>query len=364
VPAFRSDLDAIPVYRPGKPIDELSRELGIGDIVKLASNECPNGPSPEVIAAIAQAAADANRYPENSGYHVVNALGERLGVSSDHVWLGAGSTELLGCMALAVGGPGTSAVFADPSFVMYPIVTALSGAVGITVPATRGLGHDLDAMLEAIRDDTTIIYVCNPNNPTGTHLAADAVAGFVAAVPKRVLVVVDEAYCELATAPDYDSAVELARHRDNVVVTRTFSKAYGLAGLRIGYAIGVPETLAMLQRAQVPFSVSSLAQAAALTALFHEDRLAEQVAANAAGRSWLEAALARRARRVIPSQTNFVLVEPDEPATQRSDALLRRGVIVRPMGEYIRVTVGSEEENRRLVAAWDEVAEVTPDQPH
>lgn len=360
MPAFRSDLNAIPIYHPGKPIDELSRELGISDVVKLASNEYPDGPFPEVIAAMTDAAAGVNRYPENSGYHVVNALGRLFGVSSDHVWLGAGSTELLTCMALAVGGPGTSAVFANPSFVMYPIATAISGAVPIRVPATPQLGHDLDAMLAAIRDDTTIVYVCNPNNPTGTHLAADAIAAFVAATPPQVLIVVDEAYCELVTAPDYSSAVQLARQRDNVVVTRTFSKVYGLAGLRIGYAIGRPETLSKLRRAQVPFSVSSVAQAAALAALDHEERLAERVAANAAGRAWLEAEMAGRVVRVIPSQTNFILIEPDGPAGRWSDALLHRGVIVRPMDGYIRVTVGTQEENRRLIAAWDEVASANP----
>jgi histidinol-phosphate aminotransferase len=356
MPAFRSDLEAIPVYRPGKPIDELARELGLTGIIKLASNEYPEGPFPEVIAALEAAAADLNRYPENSGYRVVNALSSRFGVSPGHIWLGAGSTELLTCMALAAGGPGTSAVFADPSFVMYPIGTAIAGATAIRVSATPGLGHDLDAMLGAVRADTTIVYVCNPNNPTGTHLSGIAVADFVATISPDVLVVVDEAYAELATAPDYSSAVPLAVERDNVVVTRTFSKVYGLAGLRIGYAIGNPETLAQLRRAQVPFSVGSIAQAGALAALDHEDRVAARAAANAAGRDLLEAELTPRTRRVVPSQTNFVLVEPAQPVAALVTSLQERGVIVRPMGEYIRVTVGNIEENRRLLAAWDDAA--------
>lgn len=353
MPAFRSDLDQIPVYRPGKPIDELARELGIDDIAKLASNEWPLEPFPEVVDAIAAAARDFNRYPENSVYHLVNALAGELDVSGDHVWMGAGSTELLTCIALAVGGPGTSTVFAHPSFVMYPITAALTGAEAIAVPSNPGMGHDLDAMLAAIRSDTALVFVCNPNNPTGTYLNWSELESFIGAVPDRTLVVVDEAYYEFVTAPGYQSAVPLALVQDNVVVTRTFSKVYGLAGLRVGYAIGQPSTLAQLRRAQVPFSVNSAAQAGALAALAHSDRLAERVRDNDAARSELESGLAERGIEFVPSQTNFVLVQPDQDPEQLGAALQTSGVIVRPMGPFVRVTVGTKAENQRFLAEMD-----------
>jgi len=355
MPTFRSDLDQIPVYRPGKPLDEVSRELGIDDIVKLASNECPESPFPEVVAALTAAATDLNRYPENSCFHLVAALAERLDIVPENLWMGAGSTEVLTCTALAVGGPNTSTVFSDPSFVMYAITAALSGSEAIRVPATSEMGHDLDAMAAAIRPDTTLVYVCNPNNPTGTFLAADDVTAFIDAVPDRVMVVVDEAYYEYVTAPDYRSALRTALERDNVIVTRTFSKVYGLAGARVGYAVGDPDTLAALRRAQVPFSVNSLAQAAALSALAYDDRLGERVRSNARLRSDLEAELGARGLEYVPSQTNFVLVRPTRDPAQLAEDLLLRGVIVRRMGPFIRITVGTEAENLRLLKALDEV---------
>jgi histidinol-phosphate aminotransferase len=355
MPAFRSDLDQIPVYRPGKPIDEVSRELGIADIAKLASNEWPVEPFPEVVEAVIAAAADFNRYPENSVYHVVNALAEHLDVSADQIWMGAGTTELISCIALAVGGPGTSTVFSNPSFVMYPISAALAGAEPIAVPSTPELGHDLDAMRAAIREDTRLVFVCNPNNPTGTYLPGSDVTAFVKSVPERTLVVVDEAYYEFVTAPDYESALPLVAEHDNVVVTRTFSKVYGLAGLRIGYAVGQPDTVAQLRRAQVPFSVNSAAQAGALTALAHSDRLAERVKGNHQARTELEAGLADRGIDYVSSQTNFVLIRPAGDVAKLSDEMLQLGVIVRPMGPFIRVTVGTLAENRRFLEALDEI---------
>jgi histidinol-phosphate aminotransferase len=351
MPAFRTDLGGIPVYRPGKPIDEVSREHGIEDIVKLASNEWPVAPFPEVQDALAAATTDLNRYPENSVYHLVNGLADHLGVSEDHLWVGAGSTELIMCIAVAVGGPGTSVVFADPSFVMYPIAAALAGSEPIAVPATSQLGHDLDAMLAAIRPDTSLVFVCNPNNPTGTWLAAADVARFIEAVPDHALVVVDEAYFEFVTSEEYDTSVAHALARDNVAVARTFSKVFGLAGLRVGYVVGQPDTLAQLRRAQVPFSVNSMAQVGALAALAYPDRLAERVVANATARAELEEGLADLGLEYVPSQTNFVLVRPDRDAAALGETLLQAGVIVRPMGQFLRVTVGTQAENRMLLQA-------------
>ncbi len=353
MPSFRTDLDQIPVYRPGKPIDEVSRELGLSEIVKLASNEWPLQPFPEVARAINDAVSQLNRYPENSVYHLVNRLAEHLDVPANHIWMGAGSTELILSLSLAVGGPGTSFVFSDPSFVMYPIAAAVSGAEGIKVASTPSLGHDLGAMRQAVRPDTSLVFVCNPNNPTGTYLPASAVTEFIDEIPREVLVVVDEAYFEFVTASDYDSALALATERDNVLVTRTFSKVFGLAGLRVGYAVGRPDTLGRLRRAQVPFSVNSVAQAAALAALDATESLRDRVATNAAARSSLEEGLAQRGIDYTPSQANFVLLRPDGNAAELADRLLHRGVIVRPMGPFIRVTVGTAAENDQLLAALD-----------
>ena len=356
MPTFRADLDAIPTYSPGKPIDEVSRDLGIFDICKLASNECPTEPFPEVVAAIAAAAGDVNRYPEDSGFYLVNALAERHGVDTAEVWLGAGSTQLLGCVALSTGGPGTSSVYASPSFVMYPIATLVAGGRPIEVPLDGDWRHDLDAMLDAIEDDTTVVYVCNPNNPTGTHRSGADVAGFIDAVPSDVLVVVDEAYHHYVTASDYATALPLATQRDNVIVTRTFSKIYGLAGLRIGYGIGQAETIAGLRKTQPPFSANTIAQIAALESLAHDDRMAEHVATNTAGRDQLESGLADRGIEYVPSQANFIAMKVGDDPKDLADRLLKEGVIVRPMGSITRVTVGTEDENRRFLQALDDVA--------
>ena len=356
MPTYRADLESIPTYSPGKPIDEVSRDLGIFDICKLASNECPTEPFPEVVAAIAAAAADVNRYPEDSGYYLVNALADRHGVDTAQVWLGAGSTQLLGCIALSTGGPGTSAVYASPSFVMYPIATLVAGARPIEVPLDDEWRYDLDAMLDAIEDDTTVVYVCNPNNPTATYRSGPDVAAFIDAVPSSVLVVVDEAYHHYVTAPDYGTALPIAVERDNVIVTRTFSKIYGLAGLRVGYAIGKPETITNLRKTQPPFSANTIAQVAALESLAHDDRMAEHADANTAGREQLEAGLAERGIEFAPSQANFIAIKLSEDSQDVSDRLLKEGVIVRPMGSIIRVTVGTEDENRRFLEALDAIA--------
>lgn len=358
MPTFRADLDAIPTYSPGKPIDEVSRELGIFDLCKLASNECPTEPFPEVVAAIAAAAGEVNRYPEDSGFYLVNALADRRGVHPSQIWLGAGSTQLLGCIALAVGGTGTSAVYASPSFVMYPIASLVAGAEPIEVPLDDEWRCDLDAMLGAIRDDTTVVYVCNPNNPTATYRSGADILAFIDAVPSDVLVVVDEAYHDYVTASDYASALPIAASRDNVIVTRTFSKIYALAGLRIGYAVGRAETIAGLRKTQAPFSANSIAQVAAREALDHQDQVAARAVANNAGRVQLEGGLADRSIEHAPSQTNFVAMKLAEDPKDLSDRLLKEGVIVRPMGSIIRVTVGTEAENRRFLEALDVVGVV------
>ena len=355
MPRFRPDLDRIAVYEPGKPIDEVARELGLSDIVKLASNENPDPPFPEVQAAIADATGGLHRYPETSCYPVVGALADHFGVDESQLWVGAGSSQLLMCIALATGGPGASAVYAHPAFVMYRIITAIAGAEAIEVPLDEDRRHDLDAIVEAVRDDTRVVYLCNPNNPTGTHVGGAAVRAAIDAIDDDVLVVVDEAYAEYVTAPDYATAIPLAIERPNVVVSRTFSKIYGLAGLRIGYLVGHPDTLAAIRRPQPPFSVTTLAQVAAAEALRHPERVTERVEAATAGRAQIEAALAERGLDHTPSQTNFVLFTPPGDAAAFADAMLRLGVIVRKVGPWIRVTVGTPAENARFAGALDQL---------
>ncbi len=355
MPTFRPDLGAIPVYQPGRTPDEVRRDFGLETVIKLASNECPYPPFPPVVEAVARAASGVNRYPDNGTVDLRAALADFLDVAEDQLWLGGGSNELMYVTALAVGGPGTSAVYAAPSFGLYRIATRLAMAEGIEVPLDPELRHDLDEMLAAIRADTSVVYVCNPNNPTGTHLAAEAIDAFVAAVPSRVLVVIDEAYNEFVTAGDFSTARPWALRRENVVVAHTFSKAYGLAGLRAGYFIGRPETLNELRRIQLPFSVSSLAQVAAIEAIKHQDLVAERRQANRAGRQLIVDGLSRLGLVPAQSQANFVYVRPPMPATELFEALQKRGVIVRDVGGAVRISVGAEEENHRLLAALDEI---------
>ena len=352
----RPDLHRVETYTPGKPIDEVARELGIENIVKLASNENPEPPLPSVVSVITEAAGEAHRYPDSNCFRLSRALADFHGLTLEHIWLGAGSSELLGCIALAMGGPGTSAVFAAPSFAMYPIGTAVAGSEAIQVPLDANARHDLTAMREAIRPDTTVVYVCNPNNPTGTHVPATAVEQFVESIPADRLVVLDEAYAEYATAPDFATAIGLVQRHPNLVVLRTFSKAYGLAGLRVGYAIGRPETLSILRKPQRPFSVIQLGQDAAEASLAHTDELERRVKTNAVQRDELETALANRNLPYVASQANFVLFTPnDAAATARR--LLEHGVIVRQLGPSIRVSVGTPSENERFISALDEVLE-------
>jgi histidinol-phosphate aminotransferase len=355
VPTFRPDLTDIPIYRPGRTPEEVRREYGLDSVIKLASNECPYEPFPPVIEAVARAAPQVNRYPDNGTHELREALGSFLGVAPQQVWAGGGSNELMYVTALAVGGPGTSAVYAAPSFGLYRIATRLAMADGIEVPLDGDDRHDLDAMLAAIRADTTVVYVCNPNNPTGTHVPAARVEAFVDAVPDHILVVVDEAYAEFATADDFATAVPLALARDNVVVAHTFSKAYGLAGLRAGYFVGSAATLDELRRTQLPFSVSTLAQVAAIEALQHQDLVAERMHANRIGLRMITDGLAKRVIGFADSQTNFVYVRPPMDPTECYEGLQARGVIVRDVGTAIRISVGTELENRRVLEALDAV---------
>ncbi|MEE8497842.1 MAG: histidinol-phosphate transaminase [Acidimicrobiia bacterium] len=355
-PRFRPDLERIQPYRPGRSIAEVAAEFGIQEVAKLASNENPEPPFPEVQRAIAASLGGLNRYPNNARPDLTAALADHLDVGPERIWCGGASNELTLIAALSMGGPGTSAVYAWPSFGLYRIGSLAIFSDTIEVPLDSLHRHNLDAMQAAIRDDTTVVYVCNPNNPTSTVVAGDAVERFIDAVSEDVLIVVDEAYHEYATAAEYRSMLPLAAERSNVLVTRTFSKIYSLAGLRVGYAVTAPQTIAELRRIQLPFSVSNLAEVAAVEALEHQDRVAERRDANRAGIAYLTSGLRARGAEVADSQTNFVYAS-FEDATAVNDGLLQRGVIVRPVlpDGWLRINTGTQSEMERFFEALDEV---------
>lgn len=351
---------AIAPYQPGKPITELAREMGLDEarIVKLASNENPLGVSPRARAAIEAALPELARYPD--GFDLAKALSHKFGVPIDHIVLGNGSNDVLELVGGAFLAPGRSSVYSQHAFAVYPLATQARGARGIVVPA-RNYGHDLAAMLKAIEPETRVVFVANPNNPTGTLLTGAELEAFLCAAPGDVVVVLDEAYNEyLPAEARYDSLQWLARHR-NLVITRTFSKAYGLAGLRVGYALCDPSIADLLNRVRQPFNVNNLALVAAIAALDDEPFLRRSRELNQAGMAQLTAAFARLGLAWIPSYANFVTVEiPRRDGASRAGAayerLLRAGVIVRPVAGYalpdhLRVTVGLPEENERFLAA-------------
>jgi histidinol-phosphate aminotransferase len=350
---------AIAPYQAGKPIDELAREHGLdpAGIVKLASNENPLGMPPSAKRAMAAAGEDLGRYPDANGFALKTALAARYGVPLEWITLGNGSNDILELAAAATLAPGRSCVYAQHAFAVYALATQARGARAIVVPA-RALGHDLDAMLAAIADDTTLVYVANPNNPTGTHLPAPQIERFLAAVPARVVVVLDEAYNEYLPPPLRADSTAWVRRHPNLLVSRTFSKAFGLAGLRVGYGIAQPELTDLLNRVRQPFNVNAMAQAAAVAALADEAFLAESYALNLRGMEQLTVAFRELGLDYVPSVGNFVLVKVG-PAARVYAELLKRGVIVRPVANYglpewLRVSIGLPQENAAFLRALPE----------
>jgi histidinol-phosphate aminotransferase len=343
-------------YVPGKPVAELARDLGLdpATIVKLASNENPRGPSPRALAAIAEAAAELTRYPDGNGFALKAALAAKLDVPAESIVLGNGSNDVLELVAHAFLRPGDHAIYAEHAFAVYPLATQARGATGIEVKA-REFGHDLGAMRAAVTPRTRVVFVANPNNPTGTWWAPAEVEAFVAAMPRDVLVVLDEAYNEYLEPAQDARATRWIEDHPHLIVTRSFSKAYGLAALRVGYGVMHPTVAAMLNRVRQPFNVNALAQAAALAALADTEYVEERRRLNRDGMRQLEAGLAQRGNAALPSHGNFVLVRVGD-AARVYDALLRQGVIVRPVANYglpewLRVTVGLPAENERFLAA-------------
>lgn len=348
-------LDGIEPYVGGKPIEEVAREYGVRDVVKLASNESPTEPFPEVLEVIREMAATVHRYPDDRCHALGIDASERLGIPVESLWFGGGSGDLLRTLSTALGGVGSEAVFGVPSFGLYPVFTTLAGATGIGIPVDAERRLDLGAMHDAIGDATSVVYVCNPNNPTGTYRSAVDVESFIESVPSEVLVVVDEAYAEYVTAHDWGTMIPIALRQPNVIVLRTFSKIYGLAGLRIGYAVGMPGTLAGLRRAQRPFTVSQLAQAAAREALRYPGRVERRRLENERGRRLLTDGLLDRGIEAIPSQANFVYCDLGPDTGRLVEDLLHKGVIIRTYGDgWSRVSVGTEMENRRFLMALDQ----------
>lgn len=347
---------AIAPYQPGKPISELARELGLAeaDIVKLASNENPLGPSPLALAAAQDALHDMALYPDGAGFALKAKLSEKFGVAANQIVLSNGSNDVLDMAARAFLSPGTSSVHSEHAFAVYPIATQTVGAQSIVVPA-RDYGHDLAAMRAAIRDDTRVLWIANPNNPTGTFLPWAEIEAFLETVPPHVLVVLDEAYGEyLPPAERCDTAAWLTRF-PNLLISRTFSKAYGLAGLRVGYGLGHPEVIDLLNRVRHPFNVNLPALAAAEAALDDAEFLARSYALNSAGMAQLVAGLAGLGIETVPSKGNFLLAKVGDAARINTE-LLKRGVIVRPVAnyglpEFLRVSVGLAGQNARFLDA-------------
>ncbi|MCF8037327.1 MAG: histidinol-phosphate transaminase [Desulfobacteraceae bacterium] len=352
-------IKSIKPYKPGKPIEELEREYGIHGSIKLASNENPLGSSPKAISAMQAAMDKLHRYPDGSGYYLVEKLAGKLGVDPGCVVLGNGSDEIIGMLTRALMQPGDEAIMTEPSFLMYEIMVRSVGAEPVFVPL-KSLFVDLDDMAARITDRTRIIFLNNPANPTGTIISKDEFARFMEQVPEHVAVVIDEAYIEFAADPDCLDGLAWAAGDRAVAVLRTFSKAYGLAGIRIGYGVMPGELAELLHRVRQPFNANALAQAGACAALDDDDFLGQTVSLVRAELEFLYAGLEHLGVNYFPSEANFFLIDVQSDAEAFFEAMLRQGVIVRSMAsygypEYIRINAGTREENQRFLAAFERV---------
>jgi len=354
-----AEIESLVPYPPGKPIEELERELGITGSIKLASNENPLGPSPEALEAVSAALSSLNRYPDGSCFYLRQRLSEALGVDAASLVFGNGSNEIIELLVRAFLDRG-EAVMGDPSFAVYPLAVKAAGGVAVKVPLT-GFRHDLAAMARAVTGATRLVFIANPNNPTGTIVGARELNAFMDDLPEDVVVCVDEAYYEFARSDDYPRTLDFIERGRNVIALRTFSKAYGLAGLRVGYGIARPALVDYLDRVRQPFNVNSLAQAAAVAAVGDTAHLEAAVRNNARGLEYLYAGVASLGLEYVPTETNFLMIRVGD-GRGVYEGLLKKGVITRPMAgygmdEYIRVTVGLPEENERFMAALTEVLE-------
>lgn len=349
------DIRSLSPYVPGKPIDELQRELGLTRVIKLASNENPLGPSPRALAALSGAQDMLHRYPDGGGYQLRQTIADRWKVGREQVILGNGSDEILGLLARTFLTPGDEAIMADHTFVIYKMeVTAVHGKP-VVVPLVDWT-YDLESMVCAVTPRTRLLFLCNPNNPTGTMVSAEAVDRLMAKVPEDVIIVFDEAYFEYVRNSEFPDAMAYVKQGRNAIVLRTFSKIYGLAGLRIGYGISTTEIIDFLNRVRPPFNANSLAQRAALAALGDDEHVAKSRAVNTAGMEQMEQGLRALGVIPIPSETNFLYFDAKRDGRLVFEALLRAGIIVRHIdGTMLRVTIGQPDENAAFLQAFRKV---------
>jgi histidinol-phosphate aminotransferase len=361
LPPVDPSIEACAVYQPGKPIEELTRETGIKDIIKLASNENPLGPSPKAIAAVQKALASAHLYPDATHWELREKLGSRLGVSADEVYVGSGSEEVFCTLVRSYCRPGDNTVGCGAAFLAYRVQTQVHGAEYREPRLSQDPGKELEGMLELVDSKTRIVFLPNPNNPTGTYLNRTQLKKMLDALKGRnIIVLLDYAYREYARAADLPGAMEFYKHYPNLIVTGTFSKIYGLAGLRVGYAAAHPDLLLPMRKVKTPFNVTSLGLAGAIAALDDEDHVRRSVEMNTEGLAYLEKECDRLSLLRWPTQGNFLLVRMPSDPNVIFQNLLKKGVIVRPVGgyglrEHLRFTVGTMPENKRLIASLEEV---------
>lgn len=358
-PQTRTCIERITPYVPGKPIDEVKREFGISDVIKLASNENPLGPSPAACKAMANAAANMAIYPDGACFALKEKLAAHLGVPAGSLVIGNGSDEVIKLIAEAFLDSGDEGVYADPSFSEYPYVLRLMGAKECVIPLVD-FTHDLDAMADAVGDATKIVFVCNPNNPTGTIVDGPSLQAFVDKIPQDVLIILDEAYYEYVDDPSYPQTLAWALERPNIVVLRTFSKVYGLAGLRVGYGVANPKLAAWINRVKEPFNVNAMGQIAAIAALEDQDHVQRSIEVNRQGKGYLYDEFKKLGLKYVPTQANFIYVDLARPCDAVFKGLLKQGVIIRKgdaFGQptFIRVTIGTQEQNQRFIGALEAV---------
>jgi histidinol-phosphate aminotransferase len=355
--ARKNILDIQP-YKPGRPLEEVQRELGIEQVIKLASNENPLGPSPVTLKAIESVIAGISLYPDGSAHCLKEALAMKLNVSPLNLFVGNGSNEIITIIMETFLNPGEDVIIADPSFAIFPIAVRIGNGRSVLVPL-RDFKHDLQAMADAITNRTKLIVISNPNNPTGTYVTRAELEDFWPRVPPKILIVFDEAYYEYVQAEDYPQTISYVREGRHAIILRTFSKIYGLAGLRIGYGIAIPQIINLMNKVRQPFNVNSIAQVAAQFALEDDMHVQSSIKTNNEGKRYLYRELERLRLSYVPTSANFVLINLKCEAAKILERLLRKGIIVRSMEgyklpHYIRVTVGTQEQNERLIGALEE----------
>lgn len=351
---------ALHPYEPGKPIEELQRELGIEEPVKLASNENPLGPSPKALAALRTVLDEINRYPDGASWALTQKVAARHQLGADHIFIASGSVEVLNLLAFLLLRPGLNAVFSEHAFAIYALATAAAGGRPRTVPMRENYSFDLERIAGAVDADTRIVFLDNPNNPTGTIFRRKEWERFLQRVPERVVIVADEAYFDFVRDPDYPDSLDYHDGQRLIVTLRTFSKIFGLAGLRVGYAVARPDLIRMLHNVRQPFNITMPAQVAALAGMDDAEHVRNTLRMNAQGMAQLEREFKRLGVDYVPSHANFILAEVGDGRAVY-EQLLKLGVIVRPLGGYglprhVRISIGLPRENQRLVAALEKVA--------